>query len=162
MGRTASCEVCGAAYTAELICLDTATGALLCPVHFRRRSLGVTARELRELTRRQLKEAEAEPLETEVAVSTPVRAAAEGWRTPLAGASPSSATATPTDWAAHAAFGYAFRYGAPAAHAAFGYAYAPPSPDAAPPPTDGSAAASVPPCAVFRQHPQWRQAFRAE
>ena len=143
MGRTAFCELCGAGYTAELICLDTATGALLCPVHFRRRSLGVTARELRELTRSQLKDAEVEePRAAEVTAATPVRTAAEGWRTPLAGASPASAAsaaATPSDALAHAAFGYAFRYGAPAAHAAFGYAYAPPSPGAEPPPTDAGA-----------------------
>ena len=148
MGRTAFCELCGAGYTAELICVDTASGALLCPVHFRRRSLGVTARELRELTRSQLKGAEVdpEPRTKEVAAATPVRTAAEGWRTPLAGGSPASAAtataaATPSDAMAHAAFGYAFRYGAPAAHAAFGYAYAPPSPGAEPPPPTDAAGA---------------------
>ena len=148
MGRTAFCELCGAGYTAELICVDTASGALLCPVHFRRRSLGVTARELRELTRSQLKGAEVdpEPRAKEVAAATPVRTAAEGWRTPLAGGSPASAAtataaATPSDALAHAAFGYAFRYGAPAAHAAFGYAYAPPSPGAEPPPPTDAAVA---------------------
>ena len=39
---TSTCDLCGASYPTSLISVDRATGELLCPVHFRRRSLGVS------------------------------------------------------------------------------------------------------------------------